>query len=164
MKPTLTTPDTLILSIWQADRTTAIVGSLRRDDDTIVADVLTGVTVNEPCTTVLCTTLAEVALIGAKHLLILTNDRSLAAMLSTPLIAPKADQVERKWLLGWGKEGQRGAYVDLPFGGDAEHWRLIEMLAVGQWAGCWRVQYNDQLTKARELWQRHTNENNGKTA
>lgn len=155
MKPTLLTPDTLILSMWCEDRTTAIVGSLRRDDDTIVADVVTEVTVGKPCTTVLCTTLDDVGMIGAKHLLILTNDRELVAMVRSPLIAPKADQVERKWLLGWGKEGQRGAYVDLPFGGDAEHWRLLTMLCCGGWAGRWRVQHNEQLTKARELWQQH---------
>lgn len=160
MKPTLTTPDTLLLGMWVEGQRAAIVGTLVREDEEIITEVTHWVggwagVYKEWAT--LVNVLKDAAIVGSKHLLIVSNDAALVRALTPPLRAPAADQVERKWLLGWGKEGQRGGYVEMPFGGDAAHWDAIRLLAAGPWAGRWRVVWSDKLEKARELWRQSTN-------
>ena len=155
MKPTLTTPDTLLLGMWVEGQRAAIVGTLVREDEEIITEVTHWAGLYKEWAT-LVDVLKDAAIVGSKHLLIVSNDAALVRALTPPLRAPAADQVDRKWLLGWGKEGQRGGYVDMPFGGDAAHWAAIWLLAAGPWAGRWRVVWSDKLEKARELWRQST--------
>jgi hypothetical protein len=152
VKPTTTTENTLILSLWVEGPNCAIVGALRREDDVVVPDVYMARKACTPWTT-LVEALAEAAIIGMKHLLIVSNDKNLVAALTPPLRPPAPTEMERHWALGWGEEGQRGGYVEIPWGGDIDHWRVLGLLACGQWAGCWRAVWSDGITKARELCQ-----------
>ena len=163
MKPTLTTPDAIIISLWFADPCSAAACSWRRADGTVQPGVIECARLCKPYT-MLVDVLQTAQAIGALHLVIVSNDRELVQALTPPLRAPTPDQIEHRWLLGWGAEGQRGGYVHIPYGGDPDHWFVLRLLGCGLWAGRWRALWSDKLERAKGLWQRHMNENDWKPA
>jgi hypothetical protein len=168
MKPTLTTPNTLLLGCWYEAARCGLVASLRSaeywlssaDDGEIVTELAyrwggdirhdvgqwTG-----PLWPTLASALNDLTCVGCRHLLFIGNDPVLCHTLARAQ-APAPTQHTRQWLVGWGKEGQKGTYVDIPWGGDAAHWRVLVQLGT-TWAGNWAVVCRaDFLQKARTLW------------
>lgn len=188
MKPTLTTPDTLILGCWHEDQRCAIVASLRSAEqylpvaESVVILAAAGRQVDHhdanalPVVTrfayhwggfvrpavgewsgLLWPTLAgaldELVVVGCRHLLLVTNDAALCSVL-TSATPPPPLRTTRQWVLGWGKKDQKGAYVEVPWGGDADHWQVLVHLGM-TWSGHWQVICRPELLeKARELWLR----------
>lgn len=142
MKPTTLTDDTIMLGAWVEAGRAAITGALRSADGTLRQDVLTATGAPWPA---LKTALETAQTIGARHVLVLTNDAGVKQALSKPFRAPKPDQTKRHFR-------SKTDYTDVGFGGDADHWRVLCLLG-GVWGGCFNVQLVNDLPGARELWQ-----------
>ena len=143
---TAASPDTLLVGIWSAATPAgphaAAVGSLRNWQGDTIADVL-------ECTgqpwTVLVQALAVAEGCDVGGVVILTNDGALVRALSPPFKPPAPTQTKRIFY-------SRTEWVDVGFGGDADHWQALCLLG-GRWGGQWRVMQVEDLPKARELWQ-----------
>lgn len=142
MTPTPTTPDTLLLGIWSANDRAAITGALRDWQGETIADVLTAT--GQPWTVLVqALTTAERCDVGG--VVILTNDGALVRALSPPFRPPAPTQTKRIF-------HGRSEWVDVGWGGDADHWQALQLLG-GRWGGRWRVMQVTELPKARELWE-----------
>ena len=137
-----TTPDALLLGLWVANGHAAATGAVRDWQGETVPDVLayTG----QPWT-VLVQALTEAERIDAGRILILTNAVDLVRALSPPFRPPAPTQTRRIFF-------SRTEWVDVGWGGDAQHWQALQMLG-GRWGGRFRAMQVDDLPKARELWQ-----------
>ena len=136
------TPDALLLGIWHADGRAALTGALRDWQGETVPDVLA--ITGEPWT-VLIQALTAAECIDAGNILILTNDAALVRALSPPFRPPAPTQTRRIFF-------SRTEWVDVGWGGDAQHWQALCLLG-GRWGGRFRAMQVDDLPKARELWQ-----------
>ncbi len=142
MKPTTLTDDTILLGCWIGDDRAAITGALRSADGDLRSDVLSAHGAPWPA---LRQALETAAAIGAKHVLVLTNDAGLRRALSKPFKAPEPAEYKRHY---WSKT----EFSTVGFGGDADHWAVLCLLG-GCWGGCFSVAVVDDLPGARELWQ-----------
>lgn len=135
-------PNTLLLGVWLAAGRAAITGSLLNLDGDTLPDVLA--LGGEPWTAIV-QALEQGALMEARNVVILSNDRALVQALSPPIAPPKPTHTERVFY-------SRTEWADVGMGGDAQHWRALCLLG-GRWGGRFKaIQVND-LPKARELWQ-----------
>ena len=141
MKPTTTTDDTILLGCWIADDRAAITGALRSTDGTLRADVLA---VTGLRWAAMRQALETAQVVGARYVMVLTNDVELKRALSKPFKAPQPDQTKRHFF-------SKTAWADVGFGGDANHWAVLCLLG-GVWGGNFNVQLVDDLPGARELW------------
>ena len=141
MKPTTTTDDTILLGAWLAEGRAAITGALRTVDGTLRTGVLETVGAPWPA---LHQALTTAQTIGARHVMLLTNDAALKRALSKPFKAPQPDQTKRHFF-------SKTDWADVGFGGDADQWAVLCLLG-GVWGGCFNVQLVDDLPGARELW------------
>jgi len=137
-----TTPDTLLLGIWSANGHAAAVAALRNWQGDTIADVLTAT--GQPWT-VLVQALATAERCDVGNVVILTNDGALVRALSPPFRPPAPTQTKRIF-------HGRSEWVDVGWGGDADHWQALQLLG-GRWGGRWRVMQVTELPKARELWE-----------
>ena len=135
-------PSALLLGIWVAEGRAAVTGSLRDARGDTLPDVLA--LGGEPWT-VLVQALEAGALMEARNVVILSNDRALVQALSPPICPPKPDHTERVFY-------SRTEWVDVGVGGDAQHWRALYLLG-GRWGGRFKAVQVEDLPKARELWQ-----------
>ena len=135
------TADALLLGIWHADGRAALTGALRDWQGETVPDVLS--LTGQPWT-ILAQALAAAECIDAGHILILSNDADLVRALSPPFRPPAPTQTRRIFY-------SREEWVDVGWGGDAQHWQALQMLG-GRWGGQFRAMLVDELPKARELW------------
>jgi hypothetical protein len=138
----LTAPDTLLLGIWSANGHAAATGALRDWQGEVITDVLA--ITGQPWT-VLVQALTEAARIDVGNVVILTNDAGLVRALSPPFTPPAPTQRQRIFY-------SRTEWVDVGWGGDADHWQALQLLG-GRWGGRWRVMQVTELPKARELWE-----------
>jgi hypothetical protein len=136
------TPDTILLGIWHEGNRCAITGSAQDAHGTPVPDVLA---VTGEGWTAVVQALEAAALIGARHVVILSNDTALVRALSPPFPPPAPTQKRRIFF-------SRTEWVDVGEGGDADHWRTLQLLG-GQWGGRFRAMQVQDLPKARALWQ-----------
>lgn len=146
MTPTPATPDTLLVGIWSAPTPAgphaAAVGALRNWQGDTIADVLA--ITGQPWTVLVqALTAAEQCDVGG--VVILTNDAALVRALSPPFRPPAPTQSKRIFY-------SRTEWVDVGFGGDADHWQALQQLG-GRWGGQWRITQVGELPKARELWE-----------
>jgi len=142
MKPTLDTPDTVVIGLYSVDGTAAATGTLLTAAGDVRPDVLAvGRTATWPA---LAAALGQAEPMLARHLLLLTNDAALVEALTPPIRAPAPTATHREWF-------GRNDWIDVGYGGDEHHWQVLRALGV-QWAGRWRVQLVEDLPKARELW------------
>ena len=137
-----TTPDTLLLGIWSANGHAAATAALRNWQGDTIADVLTAT--GQPWT-VLVQALATAERCDVGNVVILTNDGALVRALSPPFRPPAPTQTKRIF-------HGRSEWVDVGWGGDADHWQALQLLG-GRWGGRWRVMQVTELPKARELWE-----------
>ena len=135
------TADALLLGIWHADGRAACTGVLRDWQGETVPDVLS--LTGQPWT-ILAQALAAAECIDAGHILILSNDADLVRALSPPFRPPAPTQTRRIFY-------SREEWVDVGWGGDAQHWQALCLLG-GRWGGRFRAMQVDDLPKARELW------------
>ena len=142
MKPTLDTPDTVVLGLYSLDGRACVTGALRTEDGDLRPDVLA--IQGGAAWPALAGALADVLAIGAQHLLVLTNDRAIADALTPPIRAPAPTATRREYFA-------RDDWIDVGYGGDEHHWQVLRALGM-KWAGRWRVQWVEDLPKARELW------------
>lgn len=144
MKPTIQTNSTAILGLHVGSQHAAVVGSLRTETGAVEQGVIerTG-----DAWRALARACADAAVIGAAHLVILTNEPLIVAALSKPFPAPVGGEVRRVWN---GVRGD-GRYVDIDLG-DCAHWQVLHMLG-WHWAGHWSVQLVSDLPKAQALWE-----------
>jgi hypothetical protein len=136
------TPDAILLGIWHADGHAALTGALRNWAGETVPDVLA--LTGQPWT-ILVQALTEAVRIDAGNVLVLTNDGALVRALSPPFRPPAPTQTKRIF-------HGRSEWVDVGWGGDADHWQALQLLG-GRWGGRWRVMQVTELPKARELWE-----------
>lgn len=135
MKPTITTPDTLILGMWVEAGRAAVVGSVRKLDNFVEPDVVqaTGV-----AWVALAEALSDARTMAVGNVVIVTNDAGIVAALS---------RKPNTW--------SRGMRVMVGFaspGADAAHWDALRILG-GDFGGHWSIYQSDNLPKARTLWQ-----------
>jgi hypothetical protein len=138
----LTAPDTLLLGIWSANGHAAATGALRDWQGEVITDVLA--ITGQPWT-VLVQALTEAARIDVGNVVILTNDAGLVRALSPPFTPPAPTQRQRIFY-------SRTEWVDVGWGGDADHWQALQLLG-GRWGGQFRAMQVTELPKARELWE-----------
>lgn len=143
MKPTLNTPDTVVVGLYSQDGRVSLTGALRTEAGDLRPDVLA--MQGGGTWAALAQALADVQTVGTAHLLLLTNDADLVAALTPPIRAPAPTATHREWF-------GRDDWIDVGYGGDADHWQVLRLLGV-RWAGRWRCQLVDDLPKARELWE-----------
>ena len=143
MKPTLTTPDTVVVGLYSQGGRVSLTGALRTEAGDLRPDVLA--VQGGGTWAALAQALADVQTVGTAHLLLLTNDADLVAALTPPIRAPAPTATHREWF-------GRDDWIDVGYGGDADHWQVLRLLGV-RWAGRWRCQLVDDLPKARELWE-----------
>jgi hypothetical protein len=143
MKPTLTTPDTVVVGLYSQGGRVSLTGALRTEIGALRPDVLA--VQGGGTWAALAQALADVQTVGTAHLLLLTNDADLVAALTPPIRAPAPTATHREWF-------GRDDWIDVGYGGDADHWQVLRLLGV-RWAGRWRVQLVEDLPKARELWE-----------
>jgi hypothetical protein len=136
------TPDTLLLGIWSVAGHAAATGALRDWQGDTIADVLTAT--GQPWT-VLVQALVAAERCDVGNVVILTNDGALVRALSPPFRPPAPTQTKRIF-------HGRSEWVDVGWGGDADHWQALQLLG-GRWGGRWRVMQVTELPKARELWE-----------
>ena len=142
MKPTLDTTDTVVIGLYSADGEAAATGTLLTAAGHVRPDVLA---VGRAATwAALAAALEQGQAMLARHVLVLTNDATLAQALTPPIRAPAPTATHREWF-------GRDDWVDVGYGGDGHHWQVLRLLGF-VWAGRWRVQLVEDLPKARELW------------
>ena len=152
MKPTITTPDTLILGTWVGNGRAAVVGAVRRLDNSVEHCVV------EAYGTAWAV-LDEALVMGVRHVLIATNDVDLLAALRRKptvyrhgmrimagLTPPEPTEQRRVFL------NRDMGSITVRFGGDADHWHVLQRLGM-DFGGNWAIIQSDNLPKARELWQ-----------
>jgi len=142
MKPTLTTPNTLILGVWHADNRCAIIGTLLDCQYETVPDVLSATGSAWPA---LAQALTVAETIDPAHVLIFSNDVALVEALSPPFHAPAPSAWRRVWVA-------KGEYGNVGVGGDPPHWQVLTMLGM-HWGGNFRAMQVDDLPRAKQLWQ-----------
>jgi hypothetical protein len=142
MKPTLSTPNTLILGIWHADDRAAITGTLLDCQCEAVPDVLTA---TGPAWPALAEALTVAAAVDPAHVLILSNDAALVKALSPPFRPPTPTAWQRIWVA-------KGEYGNVGLGGDPAHWQVLVALGM-RWGGNFRAMQVDDLPRAQQLWQ-----------
>lgn len=142
MKPSILTPSTIILGCHVDSQCAAIVGSLRGEGGELTTNVIerTG----SPWQAI-AAALADAQVIGARHVVLLSNDAAIVAALSKPFPAPAGGERVRVWL---GVRGD-GRYVEGSLG-DAAHWAVLRLLG-WQWAGRFSVQQVAELPAAKVL-------------
>ena len=143
MKPTLSTPDTVVIGLYSLDGRAGVTGALRTEDGDLRTDVLASK--GGAAWPALAGALADVQTVGTAHLLVLTNDRAIADALTPPIRAPAPTATRREYFA-------RDDWIDVGYGGDADHWETLRLLAM-RWPGRWRCQLVGDLPKARELWE-----------
>ena len=143
MKPTLDTPDTVVVGLYSVAGEAAATGTLLTLAGDVRPDVLAvGRAATWPA---LAAALGQAEPMLARHLLLLTNDAALVEALTPPIRAPVPTAFAdtpiffTEWEIGVG------------YGGDEHHWQVLRLLGC-VWAGRWRVQLVEDLPKARELW------------
>ena len=141
----LTLPNTLLLGVWLAAGRAAITGSLLNLDGDTLPDVLA--LGGEPWTAIV-QALEQGALMEARNVVILSNDRALVQALSPPIAPPKPTHTERVFY-------SRTEWADVGMGGDAQHWRTLCLLG-SRWGGHFRAMVVSDLPKARELWEQQS--------
>jgi hypothetical protein len=142
MKPTLDTPNTLILGIWHAEAHCAITGTLLDCQYETVPDVLTATGQAWPA---LAAALTTAAVIDPAHVLLLSNDEALVKALSPPFRPPAPTAWKRVWVA-------KGEYGNVGLGGDPYHWQVLVALGT-RWGGNFRAMQVDDLPRAKQLWQ-----------
>ena len=155
MKPTLSTPNTVVIGLYSLDGRAGVTGALRTEAGDLRPDVLASK--GGAAWAALAGALADVLTTGAQHLLVLTNDRAIAEALTPPIRAPAPTAKRREYFApikanDFGFSGTPGYWIDVGYGGDADHWETLRLLAM-RWPGRWRCQLVDDLPKARELWE-----------
>jgi hypothetical protein len=156
MKPTLDTPDTVVIGLYSLDGRACVTGALRTEAGDLRPDVLAAQ--GGAAWPALAGALADVLAIGAQHLLVLTNDAAIVDALTPPIRAPAPTATRREYFAPikakpeFGFEGAPGYWIDVGYGGDADHWETLRLLAM-RWPGRWRCQLVSDLPKARELWE-----------
>lgn len=145
LKPTIETPNTVILGVYSDGATAGIVGSFRTMGGILRTEVLTAA---GPVLAALHTALDAAAALDAGNLVIFSNDAALVAALSPPFRPPAADRAERHW---FGK----GDFTDAGYGGNADHWACLAELG-GRYGGRFNAIKVDDLQRAKEVWQQHT--------
>lgn len=141
MKPTINTPSTIIFGAYLDSNRAAVVGSLRTDGGALLPGVVerTG-----DAWQAIAQALGDAQIIGAEHVVMLTNEPLIVAALSKPFPAPVGGERRRVWT--GGKDGQ---YIDVDLG-DCAHWQVLHMLG-WQWAGRFAVQLVGELPAAKAL-------------
>lgn len=137
-----TTPDALLLGIWSADGHAAATGAIRDWQGNTVPDALS--LTGQPWT-VLVQALAAAETIDAGSVIVLTNDAGLVRALSPPFRPPAPTEQRRIFF-------SRTEWVDVGYGGDPQHWQVLQMLG-GRWGGRFRVMQVEDLPGAKQLWQ-----------
>jgi len=155
MKPTIDTPDTVVIGLYSLGGRACVTGALRTGAGDLRPDVLA--VQAGAAWPALAGALADVLAIGARHLLVLTNDPGIADALTSPIRAPAPTATRREYFApiganDFGFSGTPGYCVDVGYGGDADHWETLRLLAM-RWPGRWRCQLVEDLPKARELWE-----------
>lgn len=134
------TPNTLVLSIWTEDCRTAITGIARREDSTLVSDVIrhTGAYIWQ------CVdeALEEAKLLNMRNLLMACNDKGCAQIFMRPVCIEQPDWSEYRIL-------PRGKKEKIPSGGCEYMWSVIRHTMHYQ---RWRMVHYEKLVKAKELW------------
>ena len=138
-------PDAILLGIWVAEGRAAVTGAVRAASGDTLPDVLA--LAGEPWTA-LVQALEQAAIMDTANVVILSNDAALVQALSPPFAPPKPDHTERVWY-------GRAEWVDVGIGGNAQHWRALQLLG-GRWGGHFRAMVVDDLPKARELWEQQS--------
>lgn len=159
MKPTIEFSSTIILGVHVGSHASAaIVGSLRTETGSVEQGVIEHV---GGTWAALAQALADAAVIGARHVVILSNDDALVAALSPlrakksgvkfPVMAgfpaPRGGETVKVWN---GVRGD-GHYVTVELG-DVDHWQVLRALG-WQWAGRFAVQRVAELPTAKALWE-----------
>ena len=143
MKPTISTPDTVVVGLYSLDGRATLTGALRTEDGDLRPDVLA--VQGGGAWAALASALADVQTVAARHLLLLTNDPGIADALTPPIRAPAPTAKRREYFA-------RDDWIDVGYGGDEDHWQVLRLVAT-VWAGRWRCQLVGDLPKARELWE-----------
>ncbi len=156
MKPTITTPDTLILGMWVEAGRAAVVGSVRKLDNFVEPDVVqaTGM-----AWAALAEALSDARTMAVRNVVIVTNDSGIVAALSRKpntwnrgmrvmvgLPSPTPTERQRVFL------NRTDGSIDVQWGGDTAHWDALRILG-GDFGGHWSIYQSDNLPKARALWQ-----------
>ncbi len=156
MKPTIMTLDTLMLGAWVANGHAAIVGAVRRLDNSVEPCVIEAY---GPAWAALAEALDEAVFIGVRHVLIATNDIDLLAALRRKPTAYRHGMRIMVGLTPPTPTEQRRVFlnrdmgsINVKFGGDAAHWHVLQRLGMDFGGNCAIIQ-SDNLPKARELWQ-----------
>jgi hypothetical protein len=144
MKPTINTPSTVILGAYLAGQRAAVVGSLRDESGALRTGVLER---SGDAWRAIAQALGDAEVIGAAHIVILTNEPLIVAALSKPFPAPVGGEHRRVWT---GVRGD-GQYIDIDLG-DCPHWQVLHLLGWG-WAGAFAVQLVGELPAAKALWE-----------
>lgn len=144
-KPTIQTPSTIVLGVHVGSQSeAAIVGSLRTETGIVQQGVIELVGSLWPTLARAC---VEAAIVGAVHLVVLTNDASLAAALTKPFPAPTGGEKVKVWN---GVRGD-GKYVTVDLG-NAAHWQVLRWLGL-RWPGRFAVQRVAELKNAKALFE-----------
>ncbi len=131
-RPTIATPDTLILGAWVEDGVLALTATLRTAANEVRPGVLEA-TGDPLCT--LARALQELAVLKTRNLLLLTNDDDLLRWFSSPF-----------------------RYNDMhPSTWPPEFWRCLIQSTDYFLRGTWCVRRVDNLPKARDLWLQQRN-------
>jgi hypothetical protein len=141
-KPTLDTPDTLILGVYSDGATAGIAGVMRDRYGTLLADILEGS--GRPWAA-LHAALDTAKVLIPSNVLIFSNDAVLVAALTPPFRPPPPAATQRHW---FGK----GDFIDAQYGGDADHWACLAELG-GTYGGRFGAMKVDDLKRAKEIWQ-----------
>lgn len=150
MIATLSTPNTLYLSVYEGASGCAANGRLRLTDGTLAEDDALGM-VGSDVWVLLDNALREAAIVGAKHVIVFTNAALLVTNLAGKRVrTPAPERTEQVYEPRKGG----GGYVDYPVGGNEAWWGAIRGL-VAYWCkgGSWQVIAVDaeQLKRAKEL-------------
>lgn len=145
MKPTIHTVETLVIGVHVDGQSAAAVGSLRTATGAVEAHVTAHIAPS--AWRALAGALADGALIGAAHVLILCDDAAIVSALRRKA-APVGGEQWRVWTGGKGGAYVRGAQ------GDAAHWATLLMLG-WHWAGHWSAQHVAELPGAKALLEQH---------
>ena len=149
MKPSIFTPSTLSLGIYVAGDDAAITGALRRRGrvEVVEGDTWEVTSVEHDVVALvgklwatLAKALAEAQVIGVKNVALLTNDDALVRLVGRPVRAPKPDKTKRHYFA-------RDDYIDVGYGGDADHWQVLRQLAMVRYS----ITKVDKLDRAKEL-------------
>lgn len=149
-KPTIDTPDTLILGAYSEAGTAAVVGSYRTSAGDLRTEVVTAT--GTPWEA-LAAALAAAAVMLPANVLIFSNDAALVAALNPPFKPPAATETVKVWYSGTKLE--KALPVNVGYGGNAEHWQCLAALG-GTYGGRFGATLVSDLKKAKELWQLHT--------